>query len=227
MAAGVLVKAKIVIYGETALQNSSVTCSFNPSQYVIKNTTNYKEDLSLGTDVSRLIYLSGSKSELSLSLYFDSAADSSTALMSGGSGSDTTLTAVTSKTKQLTAAMQVVGSQHRPPYVAFEWGNLSFKGVITSMTETFTMFDPFGKPIRSKVDLTLKSEDSADLTKQAQPFESPDRTKVKTIIEGMSLWKLAFEEYGDCEKWRVIAEANHMANPLDVQPGQKLKIPAL
>ena len=47
------------------------------------------------------------------------------------------------------------------------------------------------------------------------------------VLEGSSLWSMAYEEYGDCEKWRVIAKANGLLNPLQIYPGQVLKIPAL
>lgn len=227
MALSLYKKAKLIIYSESGSEKESITCSFNPSQYAIRNTTNYKEDSSLGNDVSRLMYLSGNRSELTLTLYFDSATDDSIPLMAAGIGTDELAGAVTDKTKKITKAMRVEGSQHRPPYVAFQWGNLKFKGVITSMNETFIMFSPSGKPIRSKVDLTIKSEESASMVKQSEPFESPDRTKAKVVIQGMSLWQIAYEEYGDASKWRLIARANGMMNPLDLKPGQTLKIPAL
>ena len=52
-------------------------------------------------------------------------------------------------------------------------------------------------------------------------------TKSRVVVEGMSLWSLAYEEYDDCEKWRIIARANHIMNPLDIRPGQVIRIPAL
>ena len=59
------------------------------------------------------------------------------------------------------------------------------------------------------------------------PLESPDRTKCRTLYEGQSLWGLAYEEYGDPEKWKEIARENHITNPLQVKPGQVLRLPAL
>ena len=38
---------------------------------------------------------------------------------------------------------------------------------------------------------------------------------------------LAYEEYGDPEKWKEIARENHITNPLQVKPGQVLRLPAL
>lgn len=225
---GALQKAQIVIYGENDKKSDTVTCSINPSQYAVKNSVNYKEDMSFGADDSRLIFLSGGKSELNLTLYFDSESDQEENGSDGLATVDpSSLPPVTDKTEIIRNAMKIEGSLHKPPFVAFQWGNLDFKGVITSMTETFTMFNPFGKPIRAKMDLIIKAETDLSFSRKVSPLESPDRTKCRTVIEGMSLWAIAYEEYGDCEKWRVIAKANNLMSPLDIVPGQVIRIPAI
>ena len=229
---GTLKKAKIIIYRNNGKSKEEVECSFNPSQYTIKSTANYKEDNSLGTDVSRMVFLSGAQKEFTTTLFFDSEgekgrSESLIGIASAMLGSNSTVKPVTDIMKKITSAVQVSGSDHKPPLVSFIWGNLSFKGVITSVTETFTMFDTFGKPIRGKMDLTIKEAQEEGLAKKTEPFESPDRTKYRTVLEGTSLWNIAYEEYGDCEKWRVIAKANGLLNPLKIYPGQVLKIPAL
>ena len=170
--------------------------------------------------------------EFTTTLFFDSEgekgrSESLIGIATGMLSSSSSVKPVTDIMKKITSAVQVSGSDHKPPLVSFVWGNLSFKGVITSVTETFTMFDTFGKPIRAKMDLTIKEAQEEGLTKKAEPFESPDRTKYRTVLEGTSLWNIAYEEYGDCEKWRVIAKANGLLNPLKIYPGQVLKIPAL
>lgn len=224
---GALEKANIIIYKESS--EEAIECSINPSQYVIRNTASYSENKEMGTDMSNTLFLSGDSSELSLTLYFDSVNDNAgIGLISNmAAGLTTMLPPVTDKTEKITQAIRIDGQQHKPPFVGFQWGNLNFKGVITSITETFTMFSPSGKPIRSKMDLSLKEEVSPSLKKRSSPFESPDRTKCRTIIEGMSLWSIANEEYGDCEKWRVIAKANNLMSPLDIQVGQVIRVPAI
>lgn len=224
---GALERANIIIYKESS--EEKIECSINPSQYVIRNTANYTENTAMGSDVSNMLFLSGSTSELSLTLYFDSASDNTTMglLSNMAAGSTIMLPPVTDKTSKIKQAIRVDGQQHQPPYVGFQWGNLNFKGVITSITETFTMFSPFGKPVRSKMDLSFKEVIDPSLKKQSSPFESPDRTKCKILVEGMSLWSIAQEEYGDCEKWRVIAKANNLMTPLDIQAGQVIRVPAI
>lgn len=223
MVLGPLSKAKLIIYGESGAPKDTLSCSFNPSQYVIKNTTQYNEDKGIADNTPQLVFLSQTLPELTLTLFFDSMSDGITSLLDG----DAALKPVTASTEKLAKAMKISGTMHTPPMVAFLWGNLNFAGVITSMTETFTMFSTFGKPIRAKVDLTIKAKVDGKVAKSAEPFESPDRTKYRTFMEGMSLWAMAYEEYGDCEMWRVIAKANNLMNPLDILPGQMIKIPPI
>ena len=82
-------------------------------------------------------------------------------------------------------------------------------------------------PVRAKVSLTFKSLISPRDRRRASPFESPDRTKYRTIRQGIGLWDIAGMEYGDPDMWKMIARENGILNPLDVRPGQVVKLPAL
>ena len=59
------------------------------------------------------------------------------------------------------------------------------------------------------------------------PTASADIAKTRTLRRGDSLASLAAEEYGDPGRWRPIAEANRIDNPLRVEPGAVLVIPPL
>lgn len=89
------------------------------------------------------------------------------------------------------------------------------------------MFLADGTPVRAHVDITFKSLLDADTAKRQEPFESPDRTKVRIIHEKEQLWNYAWQEYGDVEKWRTIAAANHIMNPLEIEAGMEITLPAL
>lgn len=67
-----LKKAIIEIYKDNGKNVEEVVCAFNPSKYTIKSSANYKEDHSIGTDVSRMIFLSGAQKEFTTTLFFDS-----------------------------------------------------------------------------------------------------------------------------------------------------------
>jgi nucleoid-associated protein YgaU len=44
------------------------------------------------------------------------------------------------------------------------------------------------------------------------------------VSEGQTLAWIAYQEYGDSGYWRHIAETNDLADPLDLRPGQVLKL---
>lgn len=221
-----LTKAKLVIEKESG--SNTIDVLFNPSEYQLTDGAVYSEKKVPGLDGPIVQYISGEATELSLSLFLDTYVPESSSLLSAvpgmGGNSSTDVSAIT---KEIAQAVSIVGSLHRPPKVTFKWGSLNFEGVITKVNHTYTMFTESGMPVRAKVNLTFKSLISPEDSKRASPFESPDRSKYRTIMEGMQLWNLAYTEYGDPGMWRVIAKENGIMNPLDIKPGQVVRLPAL
>lgn len=218
-----LTKAKLEIEREMGKQIVEVL--FNPSEYQLTDGSSYSEKKVPGLDGPILQYISGDATELSLNLFLDTYVPKSTSLISFGPPKEST--DVSALTKQIADATSIDGSMHRPPKVTFKWGSLNFEGVVTKMNHTYTMFTESGMPVRAKVSLTFKSLISPTDTKRKSPFESPDRTKYRTLRQGMGLWDVANMEYGDPDLWKVIARENGILNPLDVRPGQIVKLPAL
>ncbi len=224
-------KGKISICNEQGSPKESISFTFNPSSYSISTSPSYKTVRHLMQDTEKEEFIGGVNRTLTASLIFDSFSDSdlfsSSSVNSLTEGVENKLKPVTDKLKKLEQACHVSGETHKPPLVIFSWGNLNFKGHIKSYSVNYTMFSMEGKPIRATVNLSIKEYRDPDKAAKENPFESPDRTKSRVVVEGMSLWSIAYEEYDDCEKWRVIAKANNIMNPLDVRPGQVIKVPAL
>lgn len=202
-------------------EGSSITVLFNPSEYNLSNSANYSEKNIPGYDGPVTQYVSGASSTLNMTLYFDTYEPPTLEKQVEG-GTDVSL-----HTRKIMELTNIKGSLHRPPLVTFSWGSLHFKGVVTEVKQNFTMFLSDGKPVRAKVDVTFKSVLDPKTSKRKAPFESPDRTKFRTLHEKEQLWQLAHREYGDAEKWRVIAEANNIANPLEISAGQVIQLPAI
>ncbi len=220
-----LTKAKLEI--EKEIGKSVITVLFNPSEYQLTDGANYAEKKVPGLDGPIIQYISGDATELSLNLFLDTYVPSGPqSLISFGSSSNSSKD-VSDITKQIADATSIDGSLHRPPKVTFRWGSLNFQGVVTKFNHTYTMFTESGMPVRAKVALTFKSLISPKDTRRKSPFESPDRTKYRTIRQGMSLWDIANMEYGDPDMWKVIARENNILNPLDIRPGQVVKLPAI
>lgn len=127
--------------------------------------------------------------------------------------------------RKLKALTFIQANQHKPPMCKFSWSSFEFKGYITSLNVEYTMFLDDGTPVRAKVSLSMSGAEVG--TEAKISFESPDRTKNKLIQENKQLWELAYEEYSDASQWREIAKANNINNPLYLQSGTRLVIPAL
>lgn len=197
--------------------NKEIKVLFNPAEYNLSKNVSYTDKKVLGTDNPFIQFISGEAEKLTVELMFDTYEPPGINSDEEG-GKD-----VRNETKKIIDLMKIDPQKHRPPIVKFKYGSLQFRGVIIDATQAFTMFLADGKPVRAKLNLTFQ----AAVTDANIPLESPDRTKCRTLHESQSLWELAWEEYGNTELWKVIAKENHIMNPLDVKPGQKLKLPAL
>lgn len=213
-----LTKAKIKVYRTPVVE---ITCMFNPADYKISTTTEYSNKNKLQSSENVEQYTGGLCSTLSLTLYYDITETL-------GSTPDATKseTSIKDYTSEMEKLVFVEGTEHKPPQVEFIWGDLNYKGVITSLNQEFQYFDMDGKALRAKLDVIIK-ESASDNAARLSPKESPDRTKRRLVTDETTLWKMAWEEYKDCNKWEDIARYNGLMNPHDIWPGQILRLPAL
>lgn len=207
-----------IMDGKQAAQEIKVM--FNPESYSLSESTSYGEKRIPGLDGPVSQFIAGESMTLDMTLYFDTYEPPTSEKSEGGSS-------VAEKTKQLTQLLKIDGDLHRPPTVKFCWGKLQFYGYVVSVRASYTMFLSDGTPVRAKTDLSFKSLLNPDDSKRMEPFESPDRTKVRLLREKEQLWHYAWEEYGDVERWREIAAENGIANPLMVEAGMTIRLPAL
>ncbi len=210
-------KARFKIEGET----SPLYVQFNPESYSVQESVEYHRVAGAKVDKTVQQFVSSVKSVTSLSFYFDT--DS---VLAASASKSVAAQDVSALTEKFSGLMRVDGDLHRPPLVTFVWGSISVTGVITQMNTSFTMFTSQGMPVRAKVDCKLSSTGSGSALKRS-PLQSPDRTKSRVMTADSSLWALAAREYGDINRWRVIARANSIMDPLDVEPGTQIQVPAL
>jgi nucleoid-associated protein YgaU len=101
-----------------------------------------------------------------------------------------------------------------------------FKGALTSLTCSYKMFKPNGDPIRADVKLTLKQAE-ATVKGQNPTTRAQAGFGMHTVKDGDTLPSISYGAYGDATKWRLIAEANGVDNPLHLRRGSSLSLPAL
>jgi hypothetical protein len=230
------------------LQNVSKTgqpeipVQINPETYSVSYGANYASLNAPGLLMPLLQFVRGETRVLTVELLldsFDNRSDANSGLASGGATAAVTGAAagaagVTAPPRTVWDRLQAIrkfvvidSDLHAPPVCRFKWGDVSFDGVMATLTERYTLFGDNGKILRARLSITIKSYRSVEDQIQDMSTHSPDRTRVRTIREGETLAQLAEEAYGDPRLWRAIAEANGIDHPRFIAPGTALRIPAL
>jgi len=143
---------------------------------------------------------------------------------------------VTNYTNRLLSYMEIAtnlpgtkqqSNNARPPFVVFHWGRLtSFPAVITSANIVFDYFSSSGVPLRAKVHLDLMQyQKSRAFTKQNPTSGTPFPHQVHRVQPGETLDRISARYYGDSTRWRVLASANGIEDPLAIRPGSLLTVP--
>jgi nucleoid-associated protein YgaU len=111
---------------------------------------------------------------------------------------------------------------------------IPFKAVATQLTVAFQLFKPNGSPLRADVKLQLKQADKASTASsnsgnkpQNPTTRSAGGLGVHLVRDGDSLPSIAHATYGDPNRWRLIAEANGIDDPLRLRRGAALNLPRL
>ncbi|MFG2146267.1 LysM peptidoglycan-binding domain-containing protein [Streptomyces sp. NPDC048696] len=115
-----------------------------------------------------------------------------------------------------------------PPWVEFSWGSFStvqFVAYVTSVNANYTLFSPNGVPLRATCTLALV-EVSSETKRQNPTSGALSARRVHRTVAGDTLASLAWREYGDATRWRTIAEANAIDDPMRLRPGTELLLPA-
>ncbi|MGG1635315.1 peptidoglycan-binding protein [Paenibacillus sp. FSL A5-0031] len=205
-----LSKAQFWIF--RAKETEKVDVLFNPTDYEMESGNQYAEKEIAGLQTPLSQFTSGERTTLKLNLFFDTYE----------AGID-----VRTYTSKIVGILDVDSDLHTPPTCKFIWGSLDFKGVITSITQKYTMFLETGVPVRASLTVDMLSSQTMKEQYQEIPRQSADRTKQKTVKQGDQLWSIAAEEYEDPGAWRHIAEANGIDNPRMLLSGRSLTIPRL
>lgn len=112
------------------------------------------------------------------------------------------------------------------PYVSFGWGSETYVpcAVVRSVVATYKRFNASGAAIRALVTITLEEVMGVRLrqnpTSGAEGIET-----VHTTQTGDSLASIAAVELGSPSRWRHLADANGIDDPLRLGAGRRLVVP--
>jgi nucleoid-associated protein YgaU len=116
-----------------------------------------------------------------------------------------------------------------PPLVMVIWGTLMSKpSYINDLDIEYNMFLPQGIPVRAEMSLSLTEYNLGWLSMlPMNPTSVSEARKTWIVVEGQTLDWIAYQEYGSPAAWRHIAETNSLDDPMNLTPGQILKLTPL
>ena len=202
---------------------AQIPCMFNPAELSVARTNRWEAGSNPGQGVKTLQYRGANSGTLSLNLTFDTT---------------DTGDPVTNYTDKLLALMDIDTSlsgtdensnNARPPTVTFNWGSLQFfEAVVASVNLQFTYFSSTGVPLRAKASVSLTQYIAPNTYGPQNPTSgTPSPHRVHRVQPGETLDRISSRYYGDATRWRQIATANGISDPLALRPGALLSIPRM
>jgi hypothetical protein len=217
------VKAQLKIEGGDTIQ-----VLFNPTEYTITKGNNWTFDPIKGNSLPKGKFGGGKPREMQVNLLLDQT-------LPNGKLSVKDITDKLFKMMEVRGSGGAGGGDAVPPLVSFMWGEMiPFKAACTSLTVAYQLFEPNGTPIRADVKLALTQAETASSAssgsknkKQNPTTRSAGGLGVHVVKDGDTLQSVAHVTYGDPGRWRLIAEANGVDNPLHLRRGTALNLPRI
>lgn len=205
--------------GRTSVNGrSELEFGFNPKQYTIAKSAEWKRTPAKGATQTAMPEFVGAQGRtLTLELFMDASLDAGKTV---AKDVDTLMACL------VPLPGSIPKQKPLPPFVQFVWGpSVYFNAYLKSVSAKFTMFRPDGTPIRAACQVSF--EEVPNGPRNQNPTSGAlAATRSHTVVAGDSLASLLYTEYGDPTRWRVIAEANRIDDPMHLRPGRSLVIPA-
>lgn len=229
-----LVQAKFQRLNQSfSSEGNPILCQFNPTEYTLSKSAQLAEQAIPGLDSPLLQFVRGQAETLTADLFFDST----------DNGTGERVTPVTRSTDRVYELVKIDPSTHAPPVTDFSWGSSDFPGmhldseygnqqsrgsfrcVVESVRQRFTLFSSSGVPLRATLSVSLREYKTLATQLSQLGLMSADHTHSHVVADGDTLSRIAASVYGDPRQWRLIAEANAIDDPLALAPGSVLVVP--
>lgn len=221
--------------GFQPIPDADIPVKYNPTEFTLTKGAQVAEIPILGLDMPILQFVRGQSETVTLDLFFDTTDE----------GMGDRVTPVTTWTDKFYQLIKIDSETHAPPVCRFVWGASDFPGahlsgnwasqkrengfqcIVENIKQRFTLFNPAGIPLRATLTVALREYKSLEQQMRELHLQSPDHTRAHLVQRGETLSRIAAEHYDDPAQWRVIADHNHLEDPLHLMPGMSLELPPL
>ena len=208
---------------------------FNPTELNFTKAAQFAEIGIPGIDAPILQFVRGQAEKLTVELFFDAT----------DGGMDASAIGVTVLTDRFYGLVKMQSQTHAPPICEFTWNPASFPGValspvvygnqnrysfkcvVESVSQKFTLFSPQGVPLRATLSLALREYRPLDEQLKELNLQSPDHTRVHTVQRGDTLSGIAGRHYDSPAEWRRLATENKITDPRRLDPGRVFELPPI
>ena len=190
---------------------------FNPTEYTLTKGAQIAEIAIPGLDSPVLQFVRGQTQTLKLELFFDTTE----------TGMDEGAADVRTLTNPFFELVRIQPKTHAPPRIRVTWGEgLSFKAIVESVDQKFTLFTPAGIPLRATLSVAMREYRTLEEQLAELNLQSADHTRTRVVVEGDTFASIARDEYGDPTAWRLLADANRDVDDPTAPPvGRRLVVP--
>jgi nucleoid-associated protein YgaU len=196
----------VIINTETG---DRIPVMYNPEEYRVEQGNTFAEIGIPGLEAPPLQFIRGRARALTMDLLFDTNAEG------GGDARE--------HVGRVLALLRKHQRTQAPPVLRFLMGRFDMRCVLVDAAQRYTMFRADGTPIRAIVSARFQEHVRIDVQVRRGLFVGPP--VLHRIAGGETLSALAAQYLGDAGRWREIASANGIADPLALVPGASLVIP--
>jgi contractile injection system tube protein len=209
--------------------DSYIEVCFNPKEYSLEKSVEWDAEKAF-TDAPQPEFKAPKPMSLSVTLQFDTY-EERTNVRDKWVRKIESLTMMTKQfDKDGKNASKTDKQKYRPPVILFIWGRFSFKGVIESLSQKYTMFLSDGTPVRAECALKIRNviDSSMDDGKNTQEFGKPkDTGKQYKVKQDDRLDLIAAKELGDAGRWSEIAAMNDIVDPAAIAKSDGVRLTTL
>ena len=206
--------------------DSAIDVCFNPKEYSLEKSVEWDAEKAF-SDAPQPEFKAPKPMTLSVTLQFDTYEERVSvrdkwvrkierlAFMTQPMPKDPTQSSKTDKQK------------YRPPVILFVWGRFTFKGVVESLSQKYTMFLSDGTPVRAECALKIRNvlDDKIDKGEEQSFSVQSKEGAPYQVKEGDRLDLIAAERLGDAGRWPEIAALNDIVDPATMDGKKQLKMP--